>query len=203
MKRLRSVFLVLVTSALIVFGSTIPVNASEIEVPEFPSDPIQAQWLALNDGLEGGVGGSASEVSLPDDPGAIGPLSQSIGGVYCTGTQMRPHFSNGANGTIFKVSVVCGGTAYTHVQVRIRGALSLSSAACPTCNAGPIVTRATSDETRNITVGGAAQIFYVPQIGSSGGYGTGFWYNTHTIQIVGPQVGSIGSQTEVIWLSVT
>jgi len=201
----RALFSALIVTLLVLAGMQ-SASAASTNFGD-SSDPVVVQNQAIAQGnFEHSENAPPSTATLPapaPKPGQVVPFTQSIGGAICTGTMDAPHFSNGANGAIFKVRVSCVGTAYPTVSVRVRGALSLSVASCPTCTPGPITTRATSDKTQTVVVGGGEVTFYVPDVGSSGGYGTGFWYYTHTIQIVGPQTGNVGSSTDVVWKSFT
>lgn len=182
-------------------------EAASLGSSDSSSDPWVAAQQAIADGTvtapsELATAVSSAEVAIrPSGRGTISPNSQSIATVICTSTMDGPHVSLGAGGMIFKVRVTCAASnwAIPAVSVRIRGNLALSPASCQGCPAGPIQNRASSDQTQIVGVNGSQVTFYVPQVGSSGGYGTGYWYYTHTIQIVSPQVGNVGSDTQVAY----
>jgi hypothetical protein len=122
--------------------------------------------------------------------------------VSCTGTFQYPHYSSGAGGAIAKVDVTCKGSGMSVVKVRVRGLLSFAPSSSSKNTKVTFSTRAQSDQTQVVGVGGTKITYYIPQVGKNGGRGTGFWRATATWQIVSPGAGTVGSDTVTIWKAI-
>ncbi|MEN0083190.1 MAG: hypothetical protein AAGC66_00345 [Leifsonia sp.] len=122
--------------------------------------------------------------------------------VTCTGQIQDPHYASGAGGAIAKVDVTCKGSGVSSVSVRARGLLTFAPSSSATNTNVTFSNRATSDQTQTVAVNGAAKTYYLPQVGSNGGRGTGFWRATFTWQITSLPNATVGSDTKTIWKTI-
>ena len=105
--------------------------------------------------------------------------------VSCSAAVENPHFSRGANSVIFKARITCEGDA-PPVQVRLRGTLGSIAGGAPGSPAqGPSVTRATSDQTQTIRMGGTAT-FYTPATDGAKVRGSQTYVGNIFGEIIGP-----------------
>jgi len=101
----------------------------------------------------------------------------------CNITADNPHYSAGAGGVIYKTRITCN----TPATLYVNGALASGPLY------GPLVTRATSAETRNVA-GGVQNTFYTPRTGSVTCW-TGVYYQGYTtVTIAGGTTASVSSQ---------
>lgn len=170
----------------------------------------------------GGAGGiGAASVPEPIDPYLLqvangqanpNPSSEGIVGdgsggrssayaVKCTGKIQDPHYSSGAGGAIAKVDVTCTGSGVSSVAVRTRGLLTFAPSSSSTNTNVSFSNRATSDQTQTIAIG-KTTTYYLPQTGSNGGRGTGFWRATFTWQITSLANATVGSDTKTVWKTI-
>lgn len=114
------------------------------------------------------------------------------GEVVCDAAVENPHYSPPprAASVIFKTRIACHGNGAPVVQVRVTGILGSVYGAPPPSGPpqGPPVTRATSDQTQNVTVNGGATTYYTPRAepGNPKVRGSGWYQGNITGQIVGP-----------------
>ncbi|MGH3906408.1 MAG: hypothetical protein ACRDTE_19850 [Pseudonocardiaceae bacterium] len=119
------------------------------------------------------------------------PLA-AAGEVVCDAAVQNPHYSPPprAASVIFKTRIACHGNGAPVVQVRVTGSLGSVFGAPPPSGPpqGPPVTRATSDQTQNVTVNGPATTYYTPRAepGNPKVRGSGWYQGDITGQIVGP-----------------
>jgi hypothetical protein len=122
---------------------------------------------------------------------SVAPLA-AAGEVVCDAAVENPHYSPPprAGSVIFKTRIACRGNGAPVVQVRVTGILgSIGGAPPPSRPAqGPPVTRATSDQTQNVTVNGATTTYYTPAEGPGNPKvrGSAWYQGDITGQIVGP-----------------
>jgi hypothetical protein len=152
----------------------------------------------LLDVATGEVAPNPSSDSLPSG----GQGRSTVYKVACTGQIQDPHFSTGAGGAIAKLNVKCTGTGASAVTVRTRGLLTFAASSSPSQTKVTFGTRATSDYSQSVTVNGKEVTFYLPQPGSNGGRGTGFWRATFTWQITSLPGATVGSDTKTIWRAI-
>lgn len=187
LKARRSAIALLLAAAFTLSGASAAM--ASVPFPEDPSDPRNFVDVPAGPAV----------LNSPQGPG----LRSTVYNVTCTVDVRETHYSTGAGGAIYKNGVKCTGTGLATVSVRVRGILQLDYATSPT-DTSPIVwvQRATSDQTRTVTVNGGELIYYTPLPGSHGGTGTGFWYGHSTIQIVAPSVGTVGSGSYIKWKTI-
>ena len=162
-------------------------------LPEDVWDQIDPDDPRLGDGIT--IESTPTRGELSNRRSGVTPQAVTVpsGKALCTGKIEAPHYSTGAGGAIAKVRVTCTGSGWTTVEVRVRGLLSFQSSP-----GAPRVARATSDKTQTVTLNATTPVtYYIPDLGSHGGTGSGYWYVTQTIQIVSPVLGTVGSETVI------
>lgn len=160
--------------------------------PESVRDAFSDRDLFYNPGLtdQTATGGSA--------PGAV-TLRAAAFTITCVPSPEAPHVSSTAGlGVIYKTRVSCTGTGSypATASVRVKGGLFFDAASSPS-DTGNIsfMQVKTSNETRSITINGAAATFYTPQVGTRGYTGTGFYQGTSTVEILSPAGFKTGAAT--------
>lgn len=159
-----------------------------------PADPALEEGVSIGHGLDVILGGE--RVGSAEPGSSIAP--QAIGGTvpsgHCHGRIDHPHYSKGAGGAVAKVYVSCTSRKYKSFSVRIQGLLQFTAGGM-----NPLVTRARSDQTQQVPVGGKEVPFYIPRAKDGhGGTGAGTWVTTATIWIVGPETSNPASDTVAV-----
>ncbi len=144
-----------------------------------------------------------STLTVTDDVSgspAVSPLGFSTGQpgvIVCSGTTHYPHYSGGAGGAIYKLTVTCSGSGYSSVSVRVVCGLyfSLSDGYYGTLRASDVYAQ-------TVAVGGS-RIFYCPrETVGHGGTGKGYWTALSSMQIVSPGIGTIDTERVTIYKDI-
>jgi hypothetical protein len=126
---------------------------------------------------------------------SVTPSAVAIPVVVCDSSPENPHYSRGAGSVILKTRITCRGDGIQVVQIRVIGHLGLIFGPPPPGRppSGPPASRATSDETQNITVNGPAKTYYTPLEGPGTPKvrGSGWYQGDVTGEIVAPPPGTI------------
>lgn len=195
MTRTRSTRLVpgLLTASVValVTAGVAVAPASAFGVKPDPNAAIAAQLLRDVAGMTGpAVTGLPLEAVLDgSSAGDIRPQA-ALNGIVCSGQVQNVQYSTGAGGAVGKVDVTCTGTAAT-VSVKVAGLLRFGA------DGQPYSVRAQAPSlAQNVVVNGAKKTWYLPQVGSNGGLGTGWWEQTYTLYFtLGVKSSTVSSST--------
>ncbi|MFZ7087272.1 hypothetical protein [Curtobacterium sp. RRHDQ10] len=136
--------------------------------------------------------------------GALRAASSTSYHVVCTMSTENVHQSKKVGPTEFKTRVGCVGSGLSSVMVRVRGGIYFYPAASKTTVPGKQQIRASSDQTRAVTVRlnkPLQETFYTPRVGESAGHGTGFWIGTATAVATAPTQSAIGVSSKQVFAS--
>lgn len=193
-----------------VASSNGPVDPSSSTVDAVTASPTVEDLQARADRGETPLTLSETAPGTSAPSPGVTPLSGGGINITCTGKLQYPHLSAslkkfGIRSVDNKIDISCTGYGAASVQVRVRGIISFAPAVSATDTKNKVYQlRASTSETKTLTVNGKKVEFTCPSTGRAGaGLGKGFWATTFTYQpSAGRYVGTVGTQTSTHFLDL-